>query len=154
MGCHVLLQGIFPAQGLNCHLLCLLHLQEGSLSLVPPGKPNMLSRFLISWLQSPSAVILEPNKIKSVTAPTFSSSICSEPMGLDAIIFNMEFQASLFILFFHLHQEAVRFLSLSAIRVVSSACLRLLIFLPANLIPHCDSSSLAFLHDALCIEVE
>ena len=48
VGCHVLLQGIFPAQGLNCHLLCLLHLQEGSLSLVPPGKPNMLSRFLIS----------------------------------------------------------------------------------------------------------
>ena len=99
-------------------------------------------------------MILEPNKIKSVTAPTFSPSICNEAMGLDAIIFNMEFQASLFILLFHLHQEAVKFLSLSAIRVVSSACLRLLIFLPANLIPGCDSSSLAFLHDALCIEVE
>ena len=48
---------------------------------------NMLSRFviaflpgskclLISWLQSPSAVILEPKKIKSVTVCTFSSSIC------------------------------------------------------------------------------
>ena len=33
------LQGIFPTQGLNQHLLCLLHSQVGSLPLVPPGKP-------------------------------------------------------------------------------------------------------------------
>ena len=55
---------------------------------------NMLSRFviaflprgkhlLISWLQSPSAVILEPKKIKSVTASTFSPSICHEVLLLD-----------------------------------------------------------------------
>ena len=37
------------------------------------------------------------------------------------------------------------------ISVISSAYLRLLIFLPANLIPACESSSLAFLHDVLCI---
>ena len=59
---------------------------------------NMLSRFviaflprskclLICWLQSPSAVILEPKKVKSVTASTFLPSICHEMMGLDAIIF-------------------------------------------------------------------
>ena len=58
---------------------------------------NMLSRLviaflprskhlLISWLQSPSAVILEPNKIKSVTVSTVSPSICHEVMGLDALI--------------------------------------------------------------------
>jgi len=41
---------------------------------------------LISWLQSPSAVILEPKKIKSVTVSTFSPSICHEVMGLDAMI--------------------------------------------------------------------
>ena len=41
---------------------------------------------LISWLQSPSAVILEPNKIKSVIASTFSPSIYYEGMGLDAMI--------------------------------------------------------------------
>ena len=41
---------------------------------------------LISWLQSPSAVILEPPKIKSVTVPTVSPSICHEVMGLDAMI--------------------------------------------------------------------
>ena len=59
---------------------------------------NMLSRFvkaflprskglLISWLQSPSSVILEPKKIKSVTVSIFSSFICHEMMGLDAVIF-------------------------------------------------------------------
>ena len=58
---------------------------------------NMLSRLvitflprskclLISWLQSPSAVILEPHKIKSVTVSTVSPSISHEVMGLDAMI--------------------------------------------------------------------
>ena len=60
---------------------------------------NMLSRFviaflprsdrlLISWLQSPSAVIMEPKKRKSVTASTFSPSIYHEVMGPDAMIFS------------------------------------------------------------------
>ena len=43
-------------------------------------------RLLISWLQSPSAVILEPKKIKSVTVSIVSPSICREVMGLDAMI--------------------------------------------------------------------
>ena len=58
---------------------------------------NMLSRFVlaflpkskhlfISWLQSPSAVILEPPKIKSVTVSIVSPSICHEVMGPDAVI--------------------------------------------------------------------
>ena len=42
---------------------------------------------LLSWLQSASAVILEPKKIKSVTVSTVSASIFHEVMGLDAIIF-------------------------------------------------------------------
>ena len=41
---------------------------------------------LILWLQSPSAVILEPKKIKSDTVSTFSPSICHEVIGLDAMI--------------------------------------------------------------------
>ena len=41
---------------------------------------------LISWLQSPSAVILEPPKIKSVTISTVSPSICHEVMGPDVMI--------------------------------------------------------------------
>ena len=43
-------------------------------------------RLLISWLQSPSAVILEPKEMKSVTASIVSPSICLEVMGPDAII--------------------------------------------------------------------
>ena len=42
---------------------------------------------LISWLQSPSAVILEPQKIKSATVSTVSPSISHEVMGLDAMNF-------------------------------------------------------------------
>ena len=41
---------------------------------------------LISWLQSPSAVILEPPKIKSVTISIVSPSICYDVMGPDAMI--------------------------------------------------------------------
>ena len=44
-------------------------------------------RLLISQLQSPSAVILEPPKIKSVTVSTVSPSVCHEVMGPDAVIF-------------------------------------------------------------------
>ena len=42
-------------------------------------------RLLISWLQSPSAVILEPNKIKSVIVSIVSPSVCHEVMGPDAM---------------------------------------------------------------------
>ena len=41
---------------------------------------------LISWLQSPSAVILEPPKVKCATVSTVSPSICHEVMGQDAMI--------------------------------------------------------------------
>ena len=163
---------------------------------------NMLSRLVItflprrkrlsiSWLQSPSAVILEPPKIKSATV---SPSICHEVMGPDAMIlvfwmlsFKPTFSPSSFTL---IRSDQIRsdqslsrvqllatpwiaarqaslsitnswsslrltsiksvkrlfsYSSLSAIRVVSSAYLRLLIFLPAILIPACASSSPAFL---------
>ena len=43
-------------------------------------------RLLIAWLQSPSAVILEPQKIKSLTLSIFSPPICHEVMRLDAMI--------------------------------------------------------------------
>ena len=44
-------------------------------------------RLLISWLQSPSAVILEPKKIKPDTVSSVSPSICHQVMGPDAMIF-------------------------------------------------------------------
>ena len=51
------------------------------ITLLPRSK-----HLLISWLQSPSAVILEPPKIKSVTVSVVSPSICHEAMGPDAMI--------------------------------------------------------------------
>ena len=47
-------------------------------------------RLFISWMQSPSAVILEPKKIKSVTVSIVSPSICQEVVGQDAMIFIFE----------------------------------------------------------------
>ena len=100
---------------------------------------NMLSSFviaflprskylLISWLQSPSAVILESKKRKSVIV---SPSICHEVMGPDAMIlvfwmlsFKPTFSLSSFTFIKKLFSSPL----LSAIRVVSSAYLRLLIF--------------------------
>ena len=105
-------------------------------------------RLLISWLQSPSAVILEPRKIKSATVSTVSPSICHEVMGPDAMIFVFwmsSFKPSFSLSYFTFIKKLFSSSSLSAIRVVSSAYLRLLIFLPAILIPACVSSSPMFL---------
>ena len=52
-----------------------------AIALLPRSK-----HLLISWLQSPSAVILEPKKIKSVTVSIVSPSISHEVMGPDAMI--------------------------------------------------------------------
>ena len=55
VGCHALLQGIFPTQGLNPCLLSLLHWQAGSLPLGPPGKP-VVWRLWWKWKWSHSVV--------------------------------------------------------------------------------------------------
>ena len=116
---------------------------------------NMLSRLviaflprskhlLISWLQSPSVVILEPKKLVSVSI--VSPSIWHEVMEPDAMIlvfwklsFKPTFSLSSFTFIKRLFSSL-----LSAIRVVSSAYLSLLIFLLAILISVCALSSLAF----------
>ena len=102
---------------------------------------------LISWLQAPSAVILELKKIKSVTVSIVLTSICPEVMGLDAMIFvfwmlsfKPVFSLSSFIFIKRLFTSSL----VSDIRVVSYEYLRLLIFLPAILMPACASCSLAF----------
>ena len=66
-----------------------------------------IKRLLISWLQSPSAVILEPKKI--VTVSIVSQSICHQVMGPDAMIlvfWMLSFKPTFFTLLFHFHQEA------------------------------------------------
>ena len=56
-------------------------LSELVIAFLPRSK-----RLLISWLQSPSAVIQEPRKIKPVTVSIVSPSVCHEVMGLGAMI--------------------------------------------------------------------
>ena len=83
-------------------------------------------------------------KIKSATVSIVSPSIYHKVMGQDAMIlvfWMLGFKPTFLTLLFHFHQEALSSSSLSALRVVSSAYLRLLIFLPAILIPACASSS-------------
>ena len=106
---------------------------------------------LISRLQSQSAVILEPKKIKSVTVSTFSPSICHEVMDAMISAFWILSFKPVFSLF-HLHQEALSSSSFSAMKVVFSAYLRLVIFLLAILIAACASSSPVFhmMYSAYC----
>ena len=102
---------------------------------------------LISWLQSSSAVILEPPK-KSVTVSIISPSICHEVMGPDAMIlvfWMLSFKPTFSLSSFTFIKRLFSFSLLSAIRVVSSAYLRLLIFLPAVLTAAYASSSITFL---------
>ena len=117
---------------------------------------NMLSRLviaflprskclLISRLLSPSAVILEPPKIKSLTVSIVSPSICHEVMESDAMILAswiLSFKPTFSLFSFTFIKRLLSSLP-SAIRVVSSVYLRLLVFLLSNLIPAYASSSLA-----------
>ena len=69
--------GIFQARVLEWNILSRL-----VITFPPRSK-----RLLISWLQSPSAVILQPQKIKSDTVSTVFPSICHEVMGPDTMIY-------------------------------------------------------------------
>ena len=103
---------------------------------------NMLSRLviaflprskclLISWLQSLSAVILDSRKIKSVTVSTVSRSICHEVLGTDVMIlafWMLSFKPTFSLSSFTFIKRHFSSSSLSAIRVLSSAYLRLLNF--------------------------
>ena len=89
-------------------------------------------RLLISWLQSPAAMILEPPKIKSATLSTVSPSICYEVMGPDAMIlvfWMLSFKPNFSLFSFTFIQRLFCSSSLSAIRVVSSTYLLLLLLL-------------------------
>ena len=95
-----------------------------------------------------SAVILESKKIKSATASTVSPSICYEVMGPDAMIlvfWMLSFKPTFVLSSFTLIKRLFSSSSLSAIRMVSSAYLRFLIFLLAILIPAYASSRPVFL---------
>ena len=117
------------------------------IAFLPRSKHLLISRF-----QSPSAVILELKKKKPVAISIVSPSICHEVMGLDAMILvfcMLSFKPAFSLYSYSFIKRLFSSYLLSAIRVVSSAYLRLLIFLPAD-------SSLCFIqtsisHDVLCI---
>ena len=95
-------------------------------------------RLSISWLKSPSAVILEPPKIKSVTVSIVSPSTYHEKMGPDAMIFDfwmLSFKPAFLLSSFKRLFSSLLF----AIRVVSSAYLKLLIFFLVLLPAQCFS---------------
>ena len=93
--------------------------------------------------KSSPTVILDPKKIKFVTASTVSPSICHKVMEPDPMIlvfWILSFKSAFSLSYFTLIKLLFSSSSLSAIRAVSSAYLRLLIFVSAILIPACDSS--------------
>ena len=148
VGCHFLLQGIFPTQGSNPGLS---HCRQTLYRLSHLGSQRLVITFLprskhlfISWLQSPSSVILEPKKIISI----FSPPICYEVIGLHAIFlvfWMLSFKPTFSLSSLTFIKKFFSSSPLSGIRVVSSAYLRLLIFLLVILIPACASSSPAFI---------
>ena len=144
--CPLLLPSIFPSIRVFSNESTHIRLPEYWHFSLSISSSNEHSRFviaflprseclLISWLQSPSALIWEPKKMKSVTVSIVSCSICHEVMGPDAMIFvfgMLSFKLTLSLSFTFIKRF---FSSLSASRVVSSVYLRLFIFLPAILIP-------------------
>ena len=93
-------------------------------------------------------MILEPKKIKYITLSLVSPPIYHEVRGLNAMIlvfWMLSFKPTFSLLSFTFIKRLFSSSSLSAIRVASSAYLKLLIFLPAILLPACASSSSAFL---------
>ena len=92
-------------------------------------------------------MILEPQKIKSDTVFPVSPSISHEVMAVldDLSFLKLSFKPTFSLFSFTFIKRLFSSSLLSAIRVVSSAYLRLLVFLQAILIPACASSSLAFL---------
>ena len=118
-----------------------------------PSSKNLL----ISWLQSPSAVILEPKKIKSLTVSIVSPSICHEVMGPHAMILvflALTFKPTFSTLLFPLHQEALQFLFTFCSKGGVICISEVIDISPGN-----PDSSLCFiqpgiLHGVLCIYVK
>ena len=164
MGSLSLLQGIFPIQELNpglphCRqILYQLRHKENprilervaypfSRGSSQPRNPTGISRiaggFFINWEGSHCKKIK-----KSLTVCIVTPSICHEVMGPDTMIFifwMLNFKPAFSLSSFTFIKRLFSFSSLSAVRVVSSAYLKLLIFLLAILIPVCASPSPEFL---------
>ena len=127
---------------------------------------NMLSRLviaflpkskclLISWLQSPSAVILESKKIKSVTVSIISPSICHDVMGSDAMIlvfWMLSCKSTCSLCFFSFIKRLLSSSSLSAIKVAGWQYTALNYSFP-GLEPICSSMSGTKCCLFICIQI-
>ena len=103
---------------------------------------------LISWLQSPSVVILEPRKIKSATVSTLSPSICHEVMGPDAMIlvfWMLSFKPTFSLCFFTFIKRLFSSSLLSAIKGGVICIYEVIDISPGNLDSSLSSSIPAFL---------
>ena len=119
---------------------------------------NMLFRFVVAFLPRSKRLLFHgcshhlqwfwsPPKIKSATVSTVSPSICHEVMGPDAMIlvfWMLSFKPAFSLFSFTFIKRLFSSSLLSSLRVISSVYPRLLVFLPAVLIPDCASSSPAF----------
>ena len=134
----------FDYTDLCCKVMSLLFnvLSRFAITFLPRSK-----RLLISWLQSLSTLIWDPKNMKSDTVSTFPPSICHEVTGPEAMIFvfwMLSFKPAFSFSSLTFIKRLFSSSSFSAIRVMSSAYLRLLIFFLAFLILAYVSSSLAF----------
>ena len=107
---HALLQGIFPIQGLNPYLLHLLHWQEGSLPLVPPGKPWTYALFVNNSQTQTSSQLksLDHNHISAWTqTPCFGLlAVLSLRTRLASLAHSMQIHACCLPLTAHLEAQA------------------------------------------------
>ena len=133
---------------------------------------NMLSRFvivflarskrlLISWLQSPSAVILETKKIKSVTVSIVSRPICQEVIGQDAMIFvfwmlsfKPDFSFNIFYFIFKLYNIVLvlPYINMNPPQVYTCSPSWTLLPPPSLYYPSGSSQCTSPKHPVLCIE--
>ena len=125
--------------------LCFLTLSKFVIAILPKSKHLLISqlqlRYHLHWFWS------QKNEIWRCFHLTSSPSIYHEVMGPDAMIlvfWMLRFKPAFSLASFNLNKKLFSYSSLSAIKVLSSAYLRLLIFLLAILIPTCDSSNPAF----------
>ena len=101
MGCHFLLQVIFPTQGSNLRLLCLLHWQVGSLPLAPPEKPlpSLMHLYLLALALSSRKKAELRNWSTNLhrsepTRSPLSDGLCCKQL-MDCCKLVMDFQAEL-----------------------------------------------------------
>ena len=126
IGCHAILQGIFPTQGSNPDLLCLLCWQKGSLPLAPPGKPENILEWVSEVTQSCPTVcdpmdcrppgfsvhgILQSRTLEwvAITSSKLLISYCENICTFFKRLMSLQFEMLLLSQYIHKHMNTFRF---------------------------------------------